>query len=554
MNTLTSSLPPRKQPARASVLVTAMIFALIIGITLMGYIQLSNNSLKLAHRTFFADAAANLAEAGTEEAVWCFNTMGNSTDPTVIANAWSGWTISDSIADAYVTCAGTGYSTAPTVVFSGGGGSGAAATATITTSTVTYGGVTSTYTGVTKITITNPGSGYTSSPTITLTGGGGTLATAQARRAATRTFTFNNLDQGATGTVKVWVAGYDGTATVPIAVSQSTITPVEGAPIVKIVKVILSKSGLLPKGLIAKYAIDWNGHPVANSYRSSTTPGVPPFTNYDSATARSNTTVGALYGPEIDLGSQGVVSGNVMLGPGVTLTGSGTVTGSTIGNLSYNFSMPAPPISGSLSQSYNLGASIPTTLPRTGGTPDLPAADGKYYYFVNNTTIGNVTITAGKKVVIVGTNTDMESGFKVPADNSDPSNPLIGSATIYMDGPITLSGTDNVNKIASPNTSWAGALTIYTTTTDTCTISGNAAFYGSLVAPDAPLNGNGGGNDTTDCCGSFVVKSVSSNGHMSFHYDEGLDTYTNPRTWGLALWTELQTAAERQLYASKLNF
>ena len=35
------------------------------------------------------------------------------------------------------------------------------------------------------------------------------------RLPATRTFTFNNLDQQANGVVKVWVAGYDGTATVP---------------------------------------------------------------------------------------------------------------------------------------------------------------------------------------------------------------------------------------------------------------------------------------------------------------------------------------------------
>lgn len=50
----------------------------------------------------------------------------------------------------------------PTVAFSGGGGSGAAATLTVT------GGV------ITEVTITNPGSGYTSAPTatITYTGGG----------------------------------------------------------------------------------------------------------------------------------------------------------------------------------------------------------------------------------------------------------------------------------------------------------------------------------------------------------------------------------------------
>lgn len=535
---------PRDQ--RGSVLITAMIFSLIIAITLVSYIKLSTNSLKLAHRTFFADAANNIAETGIEEAVWCFNTMGSSTDSAVIAAAWSGWTLSDYVADAYVTAAGYDYTSAPTVSFSGGGGSGAAATATVATSYATYNNVTYTYRGVTKITITNKGSGYTSTPTITLTGGGGSYAEAQARRAATRTFTFANLDQNATGTVKVWVAGYDGSATIPIIVAKATITPFEGAPITKYVKVVLSRNGLLPKGLIAKQGIDWNGHPIANSYKSSTTPGVPPFTLYDVNTARSNTTVGSLYGPEIDLGSQGVVSGNVMLGPGVQLTGSGTVTGDTIGNLSYNFGLPTYPTNSGSSAGYDLGATVPATLPRGGDS----ATGGTYYYYVHGATIGATTITAGKKVVIVGdSGTKMVTGFKVPADNST-SPGTVGSATIYMDGPITLSGNDNVNKVSSPNTSWAGALTIYTTTTQTCTITGNAAFYGSLVAPYAELTGNGGGNDTTDLCGSFVVKAVTSNGHMSFHYDEGLDTYVNTRAWTLGLWTELQTSTERALYES----
>ncbi len=59
---------------------------------------------------------------------------------------------------------GAGYTSNPTVAFSGGGGTGAAAAANVS------GGA------VTSITITNPGTGYTSAPTVTLTGGGFTTA------------------------------------------------------------------------------------------------------------------------------------------------------------------------------------------------------------------------------------------------------------------------------------------------------------------------------------------------------------------------------------------
>jgi len=67
-----------------------------------------------------------------------------------------------------VTAAGTGYTSAPTVTITGGGGTGAKATATVA------GGK------VTKITLTNAGTGYTSPPTVAITLGGGTGAKASA--------------------------------------------------------------------------------------------------------------------------------------------------------------------------------------------------------------------------------------------------------------------------------------------------------------------------------------------------------------------------------------
>jgi Flp pilus assembly protein TadG len=78
-----------------------------------------------------------------------------------------------------VTGGGSGYTSAPTVVFNNTGtnGSGAAATATVS------GGK------VTAVTLTNAGSGYTKAPTITFSGGGGSKAAAIA---TLQTFTFMN--------------------------------------------------------------------------------------------------------------------------------------------------------------------------------------------------------------------------------------------------------------------------------------------------------------------------------------------------------------------------
>jgi hypothetical protein len=70
---------------------------------------------------------------------------------------------------------GTGYTSAPSVVITGGGGSGATATAQIDTDSTS-----TTYQQVIGLTLTSPGSGFTSEPTILISGGAGNGATAYA--------------------------------------------------------------------------------------------------------------------------------------------------------------------------------------------------------------------------------------------------------------------------------------------------------------------------------------------------------------------------------------
>lgn len=71
-----------------------------------------------------------------------------------------------------VLSGGTGYTSAPSVSISGGGGSGAIANAEVSVGAVG------------TLTLTNAGSGYTSNPTISFSGGGGTGAAAEAQRRA----------------------------------------------------------------------------------------------------------------------------------------------------------------------------------------------------------------------------------------------------------------------------------------------------------------------------------------------------------------------------------
>jgi hypothetical protein len=95
-----------------------------------------------------------------------------------------------SLAGIRVTAGGSKYSMAPTVTISGGGGTGATATAFISKGVVT------------SVTIVNPGSGYTSAPKITFSGGGGKGAAAVATLTApniTVTMTGFAIDNGNAG-------------------------------------------------------------------------------------------------------------------------------------------------------------------------------------------------------------------------------------------------------------------------------------------------------------------------------------------------------------------
>lgn len=435
---------------RGSVLVTALLIATALAVGLVGYLTLSKTALKLSQRTLFVSDAGNLAEAGLEEALYCFNQMNAGVAP---ATAWSGWTLAGST--------------------------------------------------------------------------------------ARRTLPQFNRDQNGIGTVKVFVNSYDSGAADPFVIAQATITPFDGgAPVVKILRLGMMQAGVFINGLVGLNGLTLKGQPVIDSFNSNPTNSpTGPWVAYSPAISASNTSVVVKAGT-IELGN-GLVKGNVALGAGVAPPPAAQVTGTIQANYTGKFDMPAYPTAAGVSKSYTLGSTIPAQLPVAG---HIPAADGRYYYFVSGATITNTTIKAGANVTIVGTATALSSGVTINAN---------ATCAIYIDGVINASSQGSLN-----NSNWAGALQIFTTTSTECTISGNGELRASVYAPNATLKASGGGSSGS-VVGSFVAKTVTATGQMSFHYDEAL-RYLNTAggsRWTVSSWAELQPGSDLSaLSAATGNF
>jgi hypothetical protein len=127
---------------------------------------------------------------------------------------------------------GTGYLTTPTIALTGGGGNGATGTVSVThTGTTTY--------SVASVTITGGGTGYTSAPSISFTGdGSGAAATAGITTTTLTTYevasiTINNGGVDYTSTPTITLSGGSGSgATATAAITTTTVTTYPVASII----------------------------------------------------------------------------------------------------------------------------------------------------------------------------------------------------------------------------------------------------------------------------------------------------------------------------------
>ncbi len=110
-----------------------------------------------------------------------------------------------------------------------------------------------------------------------------------------------------------------------------------------------------------------------------------------------------------------------------------------------------------------------------------------------------------------------------------------GTLQVWVAGTVDLKGNGVVN-----GTQDATRLSLYGL--PTCTsiaLGGNAAWTGTIYAPQADFKSGGGGSDNYDVVGAVIVNTVSMNGHFEFHYDENLGRNGPSSSFVISSWVEL---------------
>lgn len=392
----------------------------------------------------------------------------------------------------------------------------------------------------------------------------GTLATSN----AWRKWTGYTFDQGATGSVRVYVYNYLGDVA-PKIVARSSVTlgGTTSGVIEKWIEVTLAKTSKFANGLVAKQTITFNGNnATVDSYNSD--PDNNPATAaiaYSAASMRDNGSVGSISvavgsigvnnadifgyastgGAAVSVGSQGKV--------GPFGTGNGVIAaGHTSTNFSASFDAVTAPTASYISIAAITGS---TTLPVSTSDAHVTVNGvDTYYYTATQINFNNATlaITPGKRVVLQLTNT--ATAISIGGGSGNIAIGSGGKLEIYTAGDISIAG----NGVANGGTTDATAnqpinFQIWgtkTAGTQNIALAGNGVLSGIIYAPQGSVRINGNGSVS----GSVVANDITCVGNALFHYDESLGNFGAGNPFRVTKWKELTSAADRATYASLLNF
>jgi Tfp pilus assembly protein PilX len=496
------SVLPRRRAQRGSLLTTALIFAAAIALTLGGYLQLCSSSSKLANRSFFSNAAMNLADAGVEKALWTLNQV--TSKKLTVANAWSdtnGWTVAGSDARTILSDFPLPQN----------------ATAVVKVHVENYNG-----TGAVRPKIV-------AQAIISLKGAAPVMKYVEVDCRRRSPFS--------TGLVGINRVRFNGTKT---TVDSWPGVGANGAPI------RYTNAVRRNFGSVAALGVDVDSGSLsignADIYGTVATAGDVPLVGPNGTVSQQDPRVTGVVDPKLvtrDFAAnfEDVALPERRLGDGYIAEITGNLTLGTTGAAARNvpeiddtkvyrvYTVDEIKLTSSAKLSIAPNTHVVILLPAASGTTvqitgsasiEIPASSSLLIY-----TAGNVSI-AGSGVAN-GTSSNPNPAVNFQLWGTRPTNDPLGRQNIAVAGNGTLSGI------------------VY-------------APYADLDLRGHSSAGNAGNSSRYDVQGAMVAYNITMTGEESFHYDESLANWGGAAPFGITKWRELVTAADRALFADRLAF
>jgi hypothetical protein len=223
---------------------------------------------------------------------------------------------------------------------------------------------------------------------------------------------------------------------------------------------------------------------------------------YDSSAGTyASQVVGGHAGSDVRVASNGNITlsgaaaiwGDATPGPSGTVAGAVGVSGSTA-PASAPFPVPT----------YTYSPTVPASGALTSTTS---FASGTYRYTSVALNTGDVATINGNVVWYV------DGSFLIAGTGYTSLLPGATLTIHHGSGDFTISGTGVINQGQDP-----ANLSIHSATTSSINVSGSAAFYGQLFAPQATLIASG----SAGIYGSARASTLSLSGGMNLHFDRQL--------------------------------
>ncbi len=481
----------RHTSQRGSVLLVALIFGGIIAIALTSYLQLTRTAVQVSQRSFLANDAMNIAEAGLEQTLWSFNQANVSN-----AAAWTDWTTvnTNHKRRTFTDFTLTQNATAAVKVFlKHYDSTGFPTPIAIARSTVT------------------PARGE---PVIKM------VEVHLSRRSffstglvGKRGVRFN----GNNPTVDSWVSGVDVNPITPTAYS-AFVRRTFGSIAALSVEADVSVGNANIFGYVSVGSADIGGH---------VTVGSNGIVSGDFSAASGTVDTDRISGNfTADLPDVGVPTPATF----TTVSGTGIIEGETYPKAAGNGTILDPINAADLTYYYKAQA------------VDLDATHGKS---------PGLTIRTGCKVVFILMNGNGGSGTELVGTGVNSQLTIQTGATlaVYAAGNVRLAGLGVANQNGTTT-----AFQVWGTNTtlggQSINISGNGGLTGIIYAPNATIHITGNG----DIKGSVVGDTITVNGNGNFHYDESLGNFGGSNPFRVAKWRELVSETQRNVYASEMAF